>query len=305
MHIYTTGIADNGNIGTLLKIWNEELFDHVLKLCNHQQQHPQYQFIITHCDILQEFNDDDTTTIDKKLMQELIQNDLQNAFLELNKKTPELFGCVKKMHFTTTPLNFYEIEKQPCHLILDFAHIFKYKYGCNCNEPNVMNIFTHEQYRLNVVYLGYFGNTTVYGQKYDFSNKILLKTPFFKVDADGNIITYYDNCMRLFEIKDESLVNNQYVTYPNEIITHYLLQKIKDKLAMNVMETNIFPYLKKWQIKDAIRMNVGNKIICSVMDFIDRIDVYNNSTQNIMIEQQIIYKMASHYLTDVLNDLLT
>ena len=158
-YLYTTGIADWCELNKTFGYWTNELSTHVFNSIPHRFT----QIVITHSDILDDFNGI-MSIVDLKKNQ-IIQEINGQLQLEYTRDSR-----IVSSNFQITPLDFEEIRISNCpHLIIDFAHVFN-DYS---NIPN----------GLNVVYLGYVGEHQI------IENNMCTRyiKNFFKVNLDNTI----------------------------------------------------------------------------------------------------------------------
>jgi hypothetical protein len=172
-YIYTTGIAEWGNLEGILKTWNEILCKQICDLI------PVHfaNINIIHSDILNHIEPD------KK---DVMVNNILESIQLYNNIDPRIINS----SFQTEPLDFESISKQQNpYIIIDMAHIFGYKQDIEALD-GITKAFIAGYYgeqrtepmSLNVVYPGYLGQ----GEQ----KVTLINTSFFRIDSTNTITTY-------------------------------------------------------------------------------------------------------------------
>jgi hypothetical protein len=204
-YIYTTGIAEWGDLSQSLKSWNETLCKQVCDLIPRKFKN----IFIIHSDILQ--------SIAKEKIDETYANILNKIQHDL-----EIDSRIKDSTFQTEPLDFANISGQTDpYIIIDIAHLFEYIRD-NYSSVNVTRAFIKGSYgeprgdviTLNVVYPGYKGG-------------YLNNTPFFRVNEDNSVTTYINKLLDNSRFSDFDLYN------PNlkiEELFNQIRKKLYDKI---------------------------------------------------------------------------
>jgi len=234
-YIYTTGIADWGNLDKLLLFWNKLLCDHVCSLIP-----PRFDIKILHSDILLEL----TYGIGPNHMildQKVYLTEQINLLLLENLENERIV----ESSFQTEPLNFREIRGKIPYLIIDFAHLFKYSKDLINISPNgSVKVFQNyndlelndDGLELNVIYVGYLGENQILDSK--LSKRYISLLNFFRVNDDNTVITIINkllNKIRFNQLLDQELFDP---TDRIDIIMKQIRRKLQDKFREKYIQKN-------------------------------------------------------------------
>ncbi len=195
-NIYTTGIAEWGQLENMFKYWNDTL---CTKICSCIP--PSFNAInIIHCDTLVQVSDEDKPIIIRKI------ND--NLWNIANRNLR-----IRNIIFQTTPLNFEKIKIDNIpYLIADLAHIFSYT-GINDyhNPRGSTEVYISGHYGesegsrifLNIFYPDYVGQEQRDTDLFITSREIIeCDTNIIQINDDGlfrSIINFLSNKSRFKE----------------------------------------------------------------------------------------------------------
>lgn len=251
-YIYTTGIAEWGDLSQSLEFWHTNLCKQVCGLIPMRFKN----IFITHSDILE--------SIVKEKIDETYANILDKVQHDL-----EIDSRIKDSTFQTEPLDFINISRQTDpYIIIDIAHIFEYVR--DNSSGNVTRAFIKGAYgeprgdmmTLNVVYPGYKGG-------------YLNNTVFFRVNEDNTITTYINKLLDSSRFSDFDLHN------PN-IKIEELFNQIRKKLYDKIREKygSLQNYDKQ---RDLIEKEMKKKLVDLIMNtnMIESV-LTDNAADNIM-----------------------
>ena len=150
-HIYTTGILDSGNLCSVINAWEKIVRERIIV----KIQLSYKNIYIHHYDM---HPIDDITT---KRMKTVNENDE---------------SYVKKSEFINKEINLSIINKN--HIIIDFAHIFKYSRSGPVLNEYVLSSYELKynyisKFKLNVIYFGYIGEYQISDE--GFSSQYIAK----------------------------------------------------------------------------------------------------------------------------------
>ena len=190
-NIFTTGIINWGDQG-IIKLWNQRLRQNILNMIPNN-----FLIRIYHYDPCLSLNKDGSHN------QEQI-NILKNIYMILNLMDMESSERVIESEFFKNYLPYSEeIYKMP-HIVIDNAHIFRYtQKGHALCDINTCSFKKDTQYKINSVYLGYYGEFQILQHK--FSSTYMLDTPFFRVNGDDSVTTYIDKVIEIAKSLDEEV----------------------------------------------------------------------------------------------------
>ena len=190
-NIFTTGIINWGDQG-IIKLWNQILRQNILNMIPNN-----FLIRIYHYDPCLSLNNDGSHN------QEQI-NILKNIYMTLNLMDMESSERVIESEFFKNYLPYSEeIYKMP-HIVIDNAHIFRYtQKGHALCAINTCSFKKDTQYKINSVYLGYYGEFQIL--KHKFSSTYMLDTPFFRVNDDDSVTTYIDKVIEIAKSLDEGV----------------------------------------------------------------------------------------------------
>ncbi len=271
-YLYTTGIAytiddtgDNTRDGDplLINYWNSVLRKIII------DKIPEYinRIHISHHDIL--VNEiSGTYPIDPEPIVKRFNEMLQREDIGSNER-------IATSSFTNQPLNLDEVRTRS-HLVLDFAHIFRY----DKNIPRVIYNVNEEvpnPYPISAIYLGFIGEEFIDN---GYSNRNIIDIPLFTVNVTET-------------------GENQTTTYIDRFIDL--------RYDYNVYEPNLFFFNKIKQFKTSLypdwRAKYGN---LSAFD-----DIFNNQTvvkqifdylveliyERGVVEEQLIPELRARFLS--------
>lgn len=209
-NIYTTGIVNWGMFEgdqNLVESWKLECRNHIINNIPEQYNINIYHYdpILNISSNYEEASDNSKQTIKNYINKHLIPFDLNHKKVKHSKFIVQRF----------TP----DIVEEP-YIIFDMAHLFKFnKYETNkvmyTSEYNMNN---KEIFKLNVLRIGFVPNMEI--------SKLILKNKLFRVNDDGNVITYIDMLI---------CMNKQFdIIEPVDTINGYLqkiIRMIEDKIC--------------------------------------------------------------------------
>ena len=199
-NIFTTGIINYGNNG-VIELWNKRLRQNILNNIPNK-----FLIRIYHYDPCLNFNDGSYN-------QEQI-NLLINIYTILNLKDIESSDRIIESEFFKNCLPYSEeIYKIP-HIIIDNANIFNYTQTGHALYDSMIDTDSFKkdnQYKINSVYLGYYGDFQIYEHK--FSSTYMLDTPFFRVNDDDSVTTYTDKIIEIAQSANLSIHSPIFVIY--------------------------------------------------------------------------------------------
>lgn len=200
-NIFTTGIVNYGH-DAVLDLWNQRLRQNILNIIPSK-----FLIKIYHYDPCISLKKDGSYS------QEQI-NILNNIYTILNLKDIESSDRIIESEFFKNCLPYSEeIYKIP-HIIIDNANIFSYTLTGHALYDSMIDTDSFKkdnQYKINSVYLGYYGDFQIYEHK--FSSTYMLDTPFFKVNDDDSVTTYTDKIIEIAQSTDLSLHSPIFVIY--------------------------------------------------------------------------------------------
>lgn len=213
-YIYTTGIAEWGDLGNTFNYWQEVIIHRMCQLIP-----PSFaSIIIIHCDILQELNLENQHKIQEEINAKLVRD------LTADRR-------IRVSEFQKEPLNFEEIHFRTRYpnqyIVLDLAHIFSYVSPSEVKNSGHYGEEDSLPIQLNCVYPGYVGQDQVDGDT-KMSTRYIVDADFIKIDPNtGKITTFITN---LFNTERFSSLIDDEPTYPNERINK-IMKKIRAKIV--------------------------------------------------------------------------
>ncbi|VVU95461.1 hypothetical protein CPAV1605_1212 [seawater metagenome] len=174
--IYTTGIANWGDINTVLKSWIENnILENILSMIPSFYKNVQ----IHHYDPIINVTE---TSIPKNLI-----NEIQTRLYTNDINYPRI---IQSLFFQERLL---DVKLKKNYIIIDFAHVFKYtkkrdvvEIAGNYKESN------KEEKKLKTVYIGFIGNSIDLKNNDCISHRII-KSNFFRVKDNRTVETYIDS----------------------------------------------------------------------------------------------------------------
>jgi hypothetical protein len=249
-HIYTTGILDSGNLCAVINAWEKIVRERII-----DKIRPHYNNIYIH-----HYDMHPIDNIGKLTMEKVLENE---------KKYDSEFKNEK--------INLNIIDKN--HIIIDFAHIFKYT-----NDGPILNNFVLDSYstnysdykpkfKLNVVYFGYIGEYQISDE--GFSSHYIAKSDDFIQIKYGKIITYIDGL--LLHEKTEEIID------PSSNIEK-IFKKVRNKVLEDLKIEKPFDLV--------FNKNISENVVKSIIEQI--IEQINIGTSDSKIVENVITENFSY-----------
>ena len=195
-YLYTTGLGCWGDNG-IMEFWHNKLRDSILA-----QIPESFQVVIVHFDPLMDMLRPNTRIENyypvKQTIEDLAQNDMSHKRVSASYFLPEFF-------------DHNQVEK--LHLVIDFAHLYRYT---SLGKVTKMNEDEDEEdeITLNAIYFGFVGTNEV------LASRVLSLSKLIEIDEAGSVTTYIDK-----------LIENRYPlhsVYPSDFFTELLREVRKD-----------------------------------------------------------------------------
>lgn len=241
-HIYTTGILDSGNVCSILNVWKNNVRRRIIDKIK-----PHYKTINIH-----HYDMHPIDNISKLFMDQLNLDENSN--------------------FVNEKLNLDIIQKN--HIIVDFAHIFKYiKPGHVRLNEYILEVYDteykkkEEELNLNVIYFGYIGEKQITDKGFSCSY-IVNNDEFLEIKKDRKIVTYID---KLFFYKKNPR---------EEIISPDLLIQEKFDMVRDEVLIKILKIAKPYDL--VFNENQSQKVVSSIIENMKTEIPFDNILNNVI-----------------------
>lgn len=260
--IYTTGISSWGS-HDIINAWINYRRDNILKCIDERFT----DIYIYHYDPLLKMYE--LELLDTK--ENIIKNINNKLELPKNQK-------IKEEIFINESFNYeIHVNFNNLYIIVDFAHIFGYKY----NDIDKHYLYYNNYYNENKSLKEKIKNIKSIYISYPFDNNILENIIFFKIDKDYNIITYSEILLEL---------GYHYKYSPIDIIEN-ILNNIKNKIYILWREKYVIigNYFDMWFNKN--KLIILNKIcenLYNNKENLENFENYNIIIPNLNIPKDIL-----------------